>query len=92
MLQSRQPQRHGLAPSRITQRGTNSGKSPQPFSNAFERFVLDVRIRRGYGGNRRDAAKALGRSGDGGVDADTSLRPIAEGKALRALALYLPLG
>ncbi len=34
----------------------------------FERLVVDLLVRMGYGGNRRDAGKALGRSGDGGID------------------------
>ncbi len=34
----------------------------------FERLVLDLLLRMGYGGSRRDAALALGRSGDQGID------------------------
>ena len=34
----------------------------------FERFVLDLLIKLGYGGSREDAAEAVGRSGDGGID------------------------
>lgn len=34
----------------------------------FERLVLDVLVAMGYGGSLRDAAKAVGRSGDGGID------------------------
>ena len=34
----------------------------------FERIVVDLLVRMGYGGNRRDAAQAIGRSGDGGID------------------------
>lgn len=34
----------------------------------FEQVVLDVLGAMGYGGSREDAAKRLGRSGDGGVD------------------------
>lgn len=34
----------------------------------FERVVLDVLLRMGYGGNRHDAAKAVGKAGDGGID------------------------
>jgi restriction system protein len=34
----------------------------------FERLVVDLLVRMGYGGNRQDAGRALGKSGDGGVD------------------------
>ena len=34
----------------------------------FERLVVDLSVHMGYGGNRSDAGKAIGRSGDGGID------------------------
>jgi len=34
----------------------------------FERLVVDVIVKMGYGGSRQDAGKAIGRSGDGGID------------------------
>lgn len=34
----------------------------------FEQLVIDLLVRMGYGGNRAEAARAIGRSGDGGVD------------------------
>ena len=34
----------------------------------FERLVIEVLLKMGYGGSRADAGKALGRSGDGGID------------------------
>ena len=34
----------------------------------FERLVIELLVAMGYGGSRADAGKALGRSGDGGVD------------------------
>jgi len=34
----------------------------------FEQIVIDLLVKMGYGGSRRDAAKAVGRSGDGGID------------------------
>lgn len=34
----------------------------------FERLVIDVLVKMGYGGTRKDAGKAIGRSGDGGID------------------------
>jgi len=34
----------------------------------FERLVVDVLVAMGYGGSRADAGKAVGQSGDGGVD------------------------
>lgn len=34
----------------------------------FERLVIDLLVKMGYGGTRADAGKAIGRSGDGGID------------------------
>ncbi len=34
----------------------------------FEKLVIDLLIKMGYGGSRRDAGKAIGKSGDGGID------------------------
>lgn len=34
----------------------------------FERIVVDLLVKMGYGGNRQDAGRALGKSGDGGID------------------------
>jgi len=34
----------------------------------FENIVLDVLVKMGYGGSLKDAGKAIGRTGDGGVD------------------------
>jgi restriction system protein len=34
----------------------------------FERLVVDLLVRMGYGGSRRDAGEAVGRSGDEGID------------------------
>lgn len=34
----------------------------------FERLVIDLLLRMGYGGTRKDAGQAIGRSGDGGID------------------------
>jgi restriction system protein len=34
----------------------------------FERLVIDLLVAMGYGGNRRDAGRAIGKSGDGGID------------------------
>lgn len=34
----------------------------------FEQLVIDVLVAMGYGGSRSDAGRAVGRSGDGGVD------------------------
>lgn len=34
----------------------------------FERLVVELLVRMGYGGSRRDAAEAVGKSGDGGID------------------------
>ena len=40
------------------------GNSP----NLFERLVVQLLTEMGYGGNRRDAGQALGKSGDEGID------------------------
>lgn len=34
----------------------------------FERLVVDLLVRMGYGGTRKDAGQRLGKSGDGGID------------------------
>lgn len=34
----------------------------------FERIVIDVLVKMGYGGSRKEAGKAVGRSGDEGID------------------------
>ena len=34
----------------------------------FERIVIDLLVKMGYGGNRQDAGRAIGKSGDGGID------------------------
>ena len=34
----------------------------------FERLVIDLLVSMGYGGSRLDAGRAIGRSGDGGID------------------------
>lgn len=34
----------------------------------FERLVVDLLLRMGYGGSREDAGKTVGKSGDGGID------------------------
>jgi restriction system protein len=37
-------------------------------SDFFERLVIDVLIRMGYGGSRKEAGQAIGRTGDEGID------------------------
>ncbi|MFQ5432866.1 MAG: restriction endonuclease [Nitrospinota bacterium] len=34
----------------------------------FEQLVVDLLVKMGYGGNRQDAGRAIGKSGDGGID------------------------
>jgi len=36
--------------------------------NFFEYLVVDVLVKMGYGGSKRDAGQAIGQSGDGGID------------------------
>jgi restriction system protein len=40
------------------------GASPE----FLEQLVIDLLLKMGYGGSRKDAGKALGRTGDGGID------------------------
>jgi restriction system protein len=41
-------------------------KSASP--SFFERLVVDLLLAMGYGGSRQDAGRAIGKSGDGGID------------------------
>lgn len=41
------------------------GRAPPAF---FEQLVVDLLVKMGHGGSRQDAGRAIGRSGDGGVD------------------------
>jgi restriction system protein len=34
----------------------------------FERLVVELLVKMGYGGSRQEAGRAIGRSGDGGID------------------------
>ncbi|MGB4611435.1 MAG: restriction endonuclease, partial [Methanothermobacter thermautotrophicus] len=34
----------------------------------FEKLVVDLLLKMGYGGSRKDAGKAIGKIGDGGID------------------------
>jgi restriction system protein len=34
----------------------------------FEKLVIDLLVKMGYGGSRREAGQAIGKSGDGGID------------------------
>ena len=34
----------------------------------FERLIIDLLIKMGYGGSRKEAGQAMGKSGDGGID------------------------
>lgn len=53
--------RSELAEELLQQIGENSPRF-------FEELVLDLLVKMEYGGSREDAAKAVGRSGDGGID------------------------
>ena len=44
----------------------NNLKSQSP--SFFERAVIDLLLKMGYGGSRKDAGQAIGRSGDEGID------------------------
>jgi len=43
-------------------------RSKQCSPHFFEKLVIDLLIAMGYGGSRKDAGQAIGRSGDGGID------------------------
>jgi restriction system protein len=40
----------------------------QSSPNFFERLVVELLVKMGYGGSRSDAGRAVGKSGDGGID------------------------
>ncbi|HPV48551.1 MAG TPA: restriction endonuclease [Smithellaceae bacterium] len=44
------------------------GKLKKTSPSFFERVVVELLVKMGYGGSRTDAGKAIGRSGDGGID------------------------
>jgi len=44
------------------------GKLKAVSPSFFERIVVELLVKMGYGGSRADAGKAIGRSGDGGID------------------------
>jgi restriction system protein len=50
----------------IAQELINNVKSCTP--EFFEKLVIDLLLNMGYGGSRRDAGEAIGKSGDGGID------------------------
>ncbi len=43
-------------------------KVKESSSQFFEKVVVDLVVAMGYGGSRQDAGKAVGKSGDGGID------------------------
>ena len=43
----------------------------------LEQVVVDLVVRMGYGGSRKDAGEALGRSGDEGIDGIIKEDPLA---------------
>lgn len=45
----------------------------------FETLVIDLLVKMGYGGSRSDAAKVVGRSGDGGIDGIIKEDPLGLG-------------
>lgn len=44
------------------------GKLKKTSPSFFERIVVELLVKMGYGGSRSDAGRAIGRSGDGGLD------------------------
>ena len=53
-------------PKRISNRTSQARQRSTP--EFFERLVVELLVNMGYGGSRRDAGKAIGRSGDEGID------------------------
>jgi len=45
----------------------------------FEKLVVELLLRMGYGGSRKDAGEAVGKSGDGGIDGIIKEDPIGLG-------------
>jgi len=43
-------------------------KLKQSSPSFFERLVVELLVKMGYGESRADAGKAIGKSGDGGID------------------------
>ncbi len=50
----------------LAQELLNRVKNSSP--SFFERLVVELLVKMGYGGSRKDAGEAVGRSGDGGID------------------------
>lgn len=50
----------------------------------FERLVVDLLVKMGYGGTRKDAGQAIGGSGDGGIDGIIKGRPARARHRLRS--------
>lgn len=44
------------------------GRLKKSSPSYFERVVVELLVKMGYGGSRADAGKAIGKSGDGGID------------------------
>ena len=40
----------------------------RPMKAFFERLVVDLLLKMGYGGSRAEAGRAIGKTGDGGID------------------------
>lgn len=56
----------------------------------FERVIVDLLVAMGYGGTHRDAARQLGRSGDGGVDGVINEDPLGLDRVYIQAKRYAP--
>ena len=56
----------------------------------FERLVLDVLVKMGYGGSRQEAAMHLGRSGDEGIDGRINEDPLGLDQIMVQAKRYKP--
>jgi len=56
----------------------------------FERLVLDVLLKMGYGGSRADAADHLGKSGDEGIDGRINQDPLGLDQIMVQAKRYAP--
>lgn len=67
---------HGFATLRANLESEVLAKLKESSPEFFERVVLDVLTSMGYGGSREEAARRLGRSGDGGIDGTIDEDPL----------------
>lgn len=60
--------RQGYEQHRAAIAGELLGRIQSASPQFFEKLVIDLLVKMGYGGSRSDAAQVVGKSGDGGID------------------------